>query len=383
MNLTAITCTHDRPDAFRLCERYMAAQTIQPTQWIVLDDGESPAKCNMGQEYYYLPHCRGAGSMVNKLEVALRGNIIKGDAVAFWEDDDYYDQSWLAWCIQKLASFDLVGEGKAIYYNVMKRWWFDHHNMQHASLCSTAMTRAVLPTLLSQCSNHEPFIDSRLWPAFQGKKQVFNNQKRLVIGIKAMPGKTGYGGGHKAHDPCEKPDPDLTKLRELTGDRADDYAQFYIPDPKPVVNNSKSDWGRVHGPNWIKWVGHLAGRDDLVGMTVGMDAADAADWLKAHIFTSNLAALFTLASFPGPPVPPLDLLFIDGLHDSKNVLRDSVLGFELVKVGGLLIWDDYRWAQKPDPLDRPGAAIDSFLAMYARQLQVIAREGQVAAIKIA
>lgn len=70
-----------------------------------------------------------------------------------------------------------------------------------------------------------------------------------------------------------------------------------------------------------------------------------------------------------------DLIYIDGSHQAPDVLADSVLAFELAKVGGLLIWDDYLWSHEPlgqqDPLNMPKPAIDAFINTYQRKLAVI------------
>ncbi len=230
MLISTITCTGDRPEAFALCEKYLASQTLQPAQMIVIDDGTEPTRCTLGQDYYYLPHLRGKGSMVNKIKTALISGIVKGDALVFIEDDDYFSPAWLFECNRKMASHDIVGEGCAFYYNVRNRWWFLHNNRQHASLCSTAVTRAVFPYLLKLCANPDPFIDSRLWTTWNGTKHVFYPNRRMTVGIKAMPGLTGVGTGHGSNpgEGCY-PDPTMAKLRDLIGADADAYEKFYQP----------------------------------------------------------------------------------------------------------------------------------------------------------
>lgn len=70
-----------------------------------------------------------------------------------------------------------------------------------------------------------------------------------------------------------------------------------------------------------------------------------------------------------------DLLYIDGGHDAPTVLRDLVTGFDLVKVGGIMICDDYLW---DDPkwggnrtLGRPKIALDAFTTIYADKLRFV------------
>lgn len=229
MTITALTAACSRPEAWALSERYMARQTRQPDQWLVLDDGEQPSICTMGQDYYYLPHCRGRGSMTRKLAIAFASGLVRGDACIIWENDDYMAPTWIGWCDKHLvhSGLDLVGEGLALYYNVRRRWWFEHANMRHASLCSTAFTRAVYPTVIALASNPDPFIDDRLWRRYPGKKKVFANSPRLVVGIKDVPGVGGYGSGHgEAGVGCHH-DQDMRKLKEQIGEDARLYEGFY------------------------------------------------------------------------------------------------------------------------------------------------------------
>ena len=52
---------------------------------------------------------------------------------------------------------------------------------------------------------------------------------------------------------------------------------------------------------------------------------------------------------------PFDLIYIDGSHTAADVLTDAVLAFQLLRVGGVMIFDDYLWSMEPalsvDPLN--------------------------------
>lgn len=75
---------------------------------------------------------------------------------------------------------------------------------------------------------------------------------------------------------------------------------------------------------------------------------------------------FDMASF--------DFVFIDGSHAATDVLEDAVLSFRLAKVGAIIAFDDYRWKLSED---RPKAAIDSFLLVYASKIVVLSKNYQV------
>lgn len=94
--------------------------------------------------------------------------------------------------------------------------------------------------------------------------------------------------------------------------------------------------------------------------------------LNKHKARSNQALVRILASgeFGG-----YDLIYIDGSHQAADVLADAVLSFELLRVGGLLIFDDYLWHMEAegaqDSLGMAKPAIDAFVNCYQRKLRVV------------
>jgi len=75
-----------------------------------------------------------------------------------------------------------------------------------------------------------------------------------------------------------------------------------------------------------------------------------------------------------------DFVYIDGAHDSYHVLEDSVLAFQVVKPGGLLLWDDYEWnvpGLSPASFQHPRPAIDAFLHIYAEKVALVHQGYQV------
>ena len=69
-----------------------------------------------------------------------------------------------------------------------------------------------------------------------------------------------------------------------------------------------------------------------------------------------------------------DMIHVDGSHQCPDVLSDLVLAFQLCKVGGLILCDDYEWSHEPhgseDLLNQPKLAIDSFVNCYRRKLRL-------------
>ena len=70
-----------------------------------------------------------------------------------------------------------------------------------------------------------------------------------------------------------------------------------------------------------------------------------------------------------------DFVYIDGSHQAPDVLCDAVLGFKLLKIGGLMVFDDYLWhedlATGRDILRCPKPAIDAFVNLFFRKINVI------------
>jgi len=88
--------------------------------------------------------------------------------------------------------------------------------------------------------------------------------------------------------------------------------------------------------------------------------------------TPSQAALTTLIAGNSEA---FDLIYIDGSHTAPDVLLDAVLAFQLVRIGGVMIFDDYLWSMElplyADPLNTPKLAIDTFTTIYARKVRVL------------
>jgi predicted O-methyltransferase YrrM len=70
-----------------------------------------------------------------------------------------------------------------------------------------------------------------------------------------------------------------------------------------------------------------------------------------------------------------DFIYVDGSHQAPDVLCDAILSFRLLKVGGVIAFDDYLWAEDlpygNDPIRCPKMAIDSFTNVYCRKIRII------------
>lgn len=71
-----------------------------------------------------------------------------------------------------------------------------------------------------------------------------------------------------------------------------------------------------------------------------------------------------------------DIIYIDSDHHSKHVLEDAILCFPLLKLGGLMIFDDYT-NNKYHDMSCPKPGIDAFLDAFAGDLRVLHTRWQV------
>ena len=70
-----------------------------------------------------------------------------------------------------------------------------------------------------------------------------------------------------------------------------------------------------------------------------------------------------------------DFIYIDGSHQAPDVLTDAILCFNLLKVGGVMGFDDYSWTEKlpygNDPIRCPKISIDAFTTIFTRKISII------------
>lgn len=78
-----------------------------------------------------------------------------------------------------------------------------------------------------------------------------------------------------------------------------------------------------------------------------------------------------------------DLIYIDGWHGAHGVLDDAVLTWKLLKVGGIVVFDDYKWRPKGATDERcPRLAVDAFHSIYHIFLEeIVIGDGRQRAFK--
>lgn len=159
----------------------------------------------------------------------------------------------------------------------------------------------------------------------------------------------------------------------------------------------REDWFSQNIPFFEAFAGGLKGAPCRI-VEIGTHEGRSTVWFAQNLATHVDARIDTVDTKPQPttaenlapypsitqhlghsfkvlrtlPLREYDLAYIDGSHWTIPVLEDAVHCFRLVKKGGLIAFDDYHW---DDPRfnqeGTPKPAIDAFLALYQRKIEVL------------
>jgi len=165
--------------------------------------------------------------------------------------------------------------------------------------------------------------------------------------------------------------------------------------------------GRI--PVWEKILAPYAGQPGVRYLEIGVYEGRSFFWMLENILTGEGSQATALDTFPGIleetfrqnlvlsgqaektviikarsqdaaktlPAGSFDIIYVDGSHVAPDVLADSVLAFDLLKNGGLLIFDDYKFHPEYPEEHRPTIAIDAFLSAYRNRLEKVHEGSQM------
>lgn len=209
--LTLITPTGDRPLAFALCQNWIRKQTLQPNQWIVVDDGKVPLKPYVPMQYVRREPQPDDPKHTLVLNLKTAMPLIKGDKIMIIEDDEYYAPEYLKEMVHRLNQHEVVGIGRSRYYHLPSGNYSRLPNTTHASFAEMAFRSSFLPEFKKFLTGGL-YLDIRIWRNIDKKRGLVftDNGKPLYVGMKGMPGRAGIGIGHdpnhriyRSH-PCDK-----------------------------------------------------------------------------------------------------------------------------------------------------------------------------------
>jgi predicted O-methyltransferase YrrM len=181
--------------------------------------------------------------------------------------------------------------------------------------------------------------------------------------------------------------------------------------------NFTVDWHSHNIPHWRRILDRYKGQPNVRALEIGSFEGRSTVWLLENILTHETARIDCIDTFEGSvehtrmgvnvenllsrflgntephakkigrfigrsqdvlrsgdfcpyEVYSYDFIYIDGSHKAADVLEDAVLSFRLLKVGGLIIFDDYAWnGGGPTEFDNPRRGIEAFYYAYQNQLE--------------
>jgi SAM-dependent methyltransferase len=79
-----------------------------------------------------------------------------------------------------------------------------------------------------------------------------------------------------------------------------------------------------------------------------------------------------------------DFIYVDGSHTAYDVLQDAVLAHSLLKVGGIMIFDDFGWKDNNNlhPTNSPELGVVAFLNAYELHYNVVFQGYQLGVVKV-
>lgn len=201
-DVTLITPTGGRPQAFELCKRYVARQKFSgKLQWIVVDDGWPATIAPKSSDNCDVSVIRITPSALG--EITLKRNLlaampeVRGGKVLMIEDDDWYAEDYVAQMSLALDTVKAAGCWKSYYYHVPLRQYRVLTHPGRSSLCHTGFRAELLPQLESVCeTTRGSFVDVPFWETINAVDRYLSPNP-MCVGIKGMPGRAGIGIGHR------------------------------------------------------------------------------------------------------------------------------------------------------------------------------------------
>jgi predicted O-methyltransferase YrrM len=170
-----------------------------------------------------------------------------------------------------------------------------------------------------------------------------------------------------------------------------------------------ADWFTFHVPLWNEIFAPFRGKPGVRYLEVGTYEGRSALWMLDNILTHPTSRMTVVDIFPGEsderwranlklsgaerrvttikgrsavelrklPFSFYDIVYIDASHKADDTLSDAILCWELLKDGGMMLFDDYGFAAGWAPELRPATAIDAFITTYRSTLDVLHQHNQV------
>jgi predicted O-methyltransferase YrrM len=178
-------------------------------------------------------------------------------------------------------------------------------------------------------------------------------------------------------------------------------------------------WHKSRADEWERMLARYKGRENLRYLEVGVFEGRSLIWMLENVLTHPTSTAVAVdifmdeyeatydgnivASGASPrvtkikepsrtalrtlPLDSFDIIYIDGSHTADDVLADAVLSWDLLRDGGLVIFDDYSWGGRGKggtlpPELVPRVAIDVFVLAHRYEVELVSRGAQVVLRKL-
>jgi hypothetical protein len=230
-----------------------------------------------------------------------------------------------------------------------------------------------------------------------------------------------YGGAKRCYEMALEID---ETFENTTLEQILQWREFYTESCKKKGYHFTTDWFSGNIPIWNQVLRKFIGSPNLSFLEVGSWEGRATCWLLENILIDESSTITCIDTFQGSmeheemglgnhlqsleavfdhniertgktkqvkklkglsqgwlsqlPAETFDFYYVDGSHVAPDVLTDAVLGWRLLKEGGIIIFDDYEWdSYRNQPTLHPKLAVDSFLTVFEDQIKPIYQGYQV------
>lgn len=180
---------------------------------------------------------------------------------------------------------------------------------------------------------------------------------------------------------------------------------FFDPPVQKTDNHDgykySKDLVTPHAERWTTLLKSYKGKSDVQYLEIGVYEGRATIWMLDNILTHETSSVTAIDNFYDKtekilehnikhsgherrfklitgysqqklrelPLNHFDIIYIDGSHKNEDVLSDAVQAWEILKPGGIMIFDDYGIGA--EQTGGPQKAIDAFVDIFKPKLNIV------------